>query len=106
MIYATHFTLVRLFTHSRPAARQSRINAGLTVFVVAYSVFHCWINSLVIHSIVFDAMLIACGVKGRRLIQSVKDEKRRGELKRWARWGEGGFPPQVSSHELVKGEKQ
>ena len=91
MIYATHFTLVRLLTHSRPAATQFRINIGLMAFVIAYSVFHCWINSLAIHSVVFDTMLIACGVKGRRLIRSVRDEKRGRELKRWARWGEGVF---------------
>ena len=89
MIFATAFVLQRLLTFNRTLRESVIINAILWSGVAVFSMIHCRIIDLTVHSAVFGSMIFYIAHRVRALTKDVKDRRRRRELYSLAWRGSG-----------------
>ena len=81
MIFATAFVLQRLLTFNRTIRENVLINAVLWSGVAVFSMIHCRIIDLTVHSAVFGSMIFYIAYRVRALTKEVKDRRRQRDLK-------------------------
>ena len=80
MIFATAFVLQRLLTFSRTIRENLIINAILWSGVAVFSIIHCRIIDLTVHSAVFGSMIFYIAHRVRALTKEVKGRRRQRDL--------------------------
>ena len=97
MLYATAFVMHQLITCNHPPAESSQRSAMLAVAVLLFSVIHCVLNDLNLHSLVFASMIAYIAVNTSKMISSVQDRDWQRQARRWVRFGSGRFSQSRSS---------
>ena len=98
MIFATALVLQRLLTFNRTFEENVVINATLGIAVAAFSILHCRINDLNVHSAVFGSMILYIGYRVRALTKEIKDPRHQGDLNNLVWSGSGNS---LHSHLVV-----
>ena len=93
MIFATVLVLQRLLTFNQAFKIRISITATISAATVVFSMIHCKINDLNIHSAVFASMIAFIAYRGTVLTKHIKDPARRQNARRLARSGCGNDWP-------------
>ena len=88
MIYAVALLTQRIFTFDKSSSEARTITAFVAVGTVGYTILHCVLDNLVVHTIVFLAMLVFNGNKIRTLVRALPEEKERQYIVAFATSGE------------------
>ena len=88
MIYAVALLIQRIFTFDKPAKQARNITLIVLLGAVSYTVLHCVLDNLTVHTVVFLAMLITASKKVRALIRVLPEAKQRQRLTSLARKSE------------------
>jgi dihydroceramidase len=84
MFLAVGTLLHQLFTFDATPSRRVLVTTLILGTILPVSIYHCWTNEIVVHEIVFGAMVILCGRKIRWLIKdkivNTESRKRLGTL--------------------------
>jgi Ceramidase len=91
MILATALVLQRLLTFNISSRESVVRTVILWISVTAFSILHCRINDLNVHSTVFGAMILYIGHGTRVMMRSLKDTERKERAGRLVRWGSSMF---------------
>lgn len=89
MIFATAFVLHALLTFNQTFQQRVCITAILLTALLVFSIIHCKINNLNVHSAVFASMILFIAYRVAALIKQVKNPARRRYAGRLARYGSG-----------------
>lgn len=89
MIFATAFVLQALLTFNRTFRQSMWITVILSTAVIVFSVIHCKINDLNVHSAVFVSMILFIAYRVTALTNQVKSPVRQRYAGRLARYGGG-----------------
>ncbi|KAL9128072.1 MAG: hypothetical protein Q9217_003183 [Psora testacea] len=91
MLLATAFVMDRVLTFDQPSHENRKITAALSLSVLAFSIIHCIVNNLNLHSAVFATMILIIALRIRAIIKRVKDVKQREHATSLAWLGGGKF---------------
>ena len=89
MIFATAFVLQALLTFNQTFQKSMCINAILSTALIIFSIIHCKINDLMVHSAVFASMILFIAYRVAALTKQVKNPARQRYAGRLARYGGG-----------------
>ena len=89
MIFATALVLQRLLTFNRTFGEKAIINSILGLAVTLFSLVHCRINDLNVHSAVFGCMILYIAHRVRALTTEVKNAELQRNLYSLAWHGSG-----------------
>ena len=87
MLYATAFVMHQLIARNSPPQESFQRSATLGVAVLLFSVIHCMINDLNVHSLVFASMIIYIALETSKMIKSVKSREWRRRARMWVQIG-------------------
>lgn len=89
MIFATAFVLQALLTFNQTFQQSMCITAILSTALIVFSIIHCKINNLNVHSAVFASMILFIAYRVAALTKQVKNPARQRYVGRLARYGSG-----------------
>ncbi|KAF2690988.1 alkaline phytoceramidase [Lentithecium fluviatile CBS 122367] len=88
MFLAVGTLLHQLFTFDVSSSRRHLTTTLILGTIIPVSIYHCWTNEIVVHELVFGAMVVLCGRKIRWLIkEKIGNEESRKRLRRMATAG-------------------
>jgi dihydroceramidase len=92
MFLAVGTLLHQLFTFKASPSHRQLITTLILGTIIPVSIYHCWTNEIIVHELVFGAMVILCGRKIRWLIKDkIPNEEAKKRLARMATLGSGEF---------------
>lgn len=90
MLLATSTVLHRVYTYDNEPKAAVFKGLILAVFLVAFSVWHCWTDEVVGHSVLFAIMIVLVGIQTRSIISHrVSDPVVKKEVRKVVTWGSG-----------------
>ncbi|OCL10506.1 alkaline ceramidase family protein [Glonium stellatum] len=88
MLLATSLVLHRIFTFDASPTYRGNFAFGLLATLIPVSIYHCVKDEVVVHVVVFGAMIIAVGIKTREVIRSrIKERSHRRRVRDLERFG-------------------
>ena len=87
MIFATAFVMHRLLVFKRSLKQSTTATAGLIAAVIGFSVLHCKLNNLNLHSATFACMILFIAYRTSALTKQMKSPVRKKSAARLARQG-------------------
>lgn len=87
MIFATAFVMHRLLTFKQSLKQSTTTTAGLIVAVIGFSVLHCKLNNMNLHSATFASMILFIAYRSSALTKQIKSPAHRKSAARLARQG-------------------
>lgn len=87
MIFATAFVMHRLLIFKQSLKQRTTTTAELTVAVIGFSVLHCKLNNLNLHSATFASMILFIAYRTSALTKQIKVPVQRKSAARLARRG-------------------
>lgn len=91
MIFATAFVLQQLLTFNRTFKESFSITAILSTAVIGFSILHCKINDLNVHSAVFASMVLFIAYRVSALTKQMKNPALQRHAGNLARYGGGNI---------------
>lgn len=91
MIFATAFVLQQLLTFNRTFKESRSITAILSTAVIGFSILHCKINDLNVHSAVFASMVLFIAYRVTALTKQMKNPALQRHAGHLARYGGGNI---------------
>ena len=85
MIFATAFVMHRLLIYKQSLKQSTTTTAGLIVAVIGFSVLHCKLNNLNLHSATFASMILFIAYRTSALTKHIKSPAQRKSVARLAR---------------------
>ena len=89
MLYATAFVMHQLIACNHPSEEAFPRSTMLAGAVLLFSVIHCRVNDLNLHSLVFASMITYIALNTSKLIKKVEDRGWQRQAQRWVRFGSG-----------------
>ena len=87
MIFATAFVMHRLLIFKQSLKQSTTTTAGLIAAVIGFSVLHCKLNNLNLHSATFACMILFIAYRTSALTKQIKSPAQRKSAARLARQG-------------------
>lgn len=92
MLFATATVLHRVYTYDMPLKETVLYGGALAGFLIGFSIWHCIMDEVVFHGLIFGIMIIIVGVKTRSIInKNVSDPFVKAEVRKMVWWGTGAF---------------
>lgn len=89
MLLATAFVLQRVLTFNKPPAYSRTVTLSLVVSLLTFTAYHIKYNNMNSHSIVFGIMIVVVGINTMSLVEVIKDEKVKRNVRMLGRVGAG-----------------
>ena len=102
MIFATAFVLQQLLTFNRTFKESVSITAIISTAVIGFSILHCKINDLNIHSAVFAGMVLFIAYRVTALTKQVKNPALQRHAGNLARYGGGNIKKGLSFQRSIE----
>jgi dihydroceramidase len=97
MLLAVGTVLHRVYTFDSTPLRASLAGLGLATMLIAFGVYHCVTDEVVMHSVVFGIMIVLVGIQTRSIIKHrIEEPAMRKEVSRLVTWGSGMFQSSLS----------
>ncbi|KAL8780369.1 MAG: hypothetical protein Q9194_000932 [Teloschistes cf. exilis] len=87
MLYATAFVMHQITIHNQLPEEIFRRSMMLAVAVLFFSVIHCILNDLNLHSMVFASMIIYIAMRTSQMIKNIKNRDSRNKARKRTRLG-------------------
>lgn len=98
MLYATAFVMHQIIIHNQLSQEIFRRSMMLAVAVLSFSVIHCILNDLNLHSLVFASMIIYIAIRTSEMIKNTKNRDWRDNARKRARIGSGKVGSRFLAH--------
>lgn len=93
MLIATATVLHRVYTFDKSMSTTAIAGVGITAFMAIFSTWHCYMDEITMHSILFGVMIAIIGLKTRMVIQErIKDPAVCAEVMKLCTWGSSESP--------------
>lgn len=89
MLLATAFVLQRVLTFNKPLAYSRNVTLSIIVSLLTFTAYHVKYNDMNSHSIVFGIMIVVVGINTMSLVEIIKDEKVKRNVRMLGRVGAG-----------------
>lgn len=88
MLIATATVLHRVYTFDKSVTTTIVAGLGITAVMTLFSIWHCWMDEITMHSILFGVMIAIIGLRTRVVIKRrILDPVVRSEVMRLCTWG-------------------
>lgn len=87
MLYATAFVIHQLIICNKPSEEAFQRSVMLAVAVLLFSVIHCVVNDLNLHSLVFGSMITYIALRTSTMIKNIEDRNWRKKARKWTKIG-------------------
>ena len=102
MLYATAFVMHQLIVCNNPSREAFQRSVMLALAVLLFSVIHCIVNDLNLHSLVFASMIAYIALKTSKMIKNVEDRDWQRRARRKVRIGcSKSYSRYISYHYLM-----
>ena len=92
MLFATATVLHRVYTFDKSPKETILWGGALAGFLIAFSVYHCVMDEVVFHGLIFAAMIVIVGARTRAIIaKTVTDPFVKAEVRKLVWYGTGSF---------------
>lgn len=101
MLYATAFVMHQLIICNKPSEVTFQRSVMLAIAVLLFSVVHCILNDLNLHSLVFASMITYIARRTSKMIKNNRDRGWQKKARKWTWIGSGEFDMRVLPHHDV-----